>query len=193
LHKRIFGTDARERRLELESPCFTSRRTDGAATCGPLRKDGTRIRLQGQPLQVLAVLLERPGEMVTRDELRARLWGSDTFVDFEHGLHAAVNKLRHALDDTANQPRYIETIPRRGYRFIGVVEPESVGSNAGASSSTAAAPAAAVAATGEVVVAVPGSRQLVPWPVPSPLLYAAAILFVLAVVAVFLSRSFRGT
>jgi TolB-like protein/DNA-binding winged helix-turn-helix (wHTH) protein/Flp pilus assembly protein TadD len=89
---------------------------------GELRKQGSRIRLQDQPLQVLAMLLERPGEMVTHDELRSRLWGSETFVGFEHGLHAAVNKLRSALNDTADRPHYIETIPRRGYRFIGTID-----------------------------------------------------------------------
>ena len=86
---------------------------------GELLKHGARVRLQGQPIQVLGVLLERPGELVTREELRARLWGSETFVDFEHGLHAAVNKLRAALNDSADDPSYIETIPRRGYRFVG--------------------------------------------------------------------------
>jgi TolB-like protein/DNA-binding winged helix-turn-helix (wHTH) protein/Tfp pilus assembly protein PilF len=90
---------------------------------GELHKHGARVRLQGQPLQVLGMLLERAGDVVTRDELRARLWGSATFVDFEHGLHSAVNKLRGALNDAADSPQYIETIPRRGYRFIGRIEP----------------------------------------------------------------------
>jgi DNA-binding winged helix-turn-helix (wHTH) protein len=89
---------------------------------GEVHKHGTKIRLHGQPVQVLGVLVERPGDVVTREELRARLWGSETFVDFEHGLHAAVNKLRVALNDAADHPRYIETIPRRGYRFIGTIE-----------------------------------------------------------------------
>ncbi|MGH8204650.1 MAG: winged helix-turn-helix domain-containing protein, partial [Steroidobacteraceae bacterium] len=90
---------------------------------GDLHEHGQKkTRLRGQPLQVLAMLLERPGELVTRDELRARLWSAHTVVDFEHGLHAAVNKLRAALNDAADHPRYIETIPRRGYRFVGPVE-----------------------------------------------------------------------
>lgn len=90
---------------------------------GDLSQHGQKkVRLQGQPLHVLAMLLERPGEVVTRDELRARLWSAQTVVDFEHGLHAAVNKLRSALDDEADHPRFIETIPRRGYRFIGAIE-----------------------------------------------------------------------
>ena len=80
-------------------------------------KFGTRIKLVGQPFEILAMLIGRPGKLVTRDELRNRLWPSDTFVDFNHGLNAAVNKLREALSDSADDPRYIETLPRRGYRF----------------------------------------------------------------------------
>ncbi len=79
---------------------------------------GTRIKLQDQPLRVLIVLLNRPGKVVTREDFRQALWPSDTFVDFEHGLSVAVNKLRQALADDPDSPRFIETIPRRGYRFI---------------------------------------------------------------------------
>ncbi len=86
-----------------------------------LRKHGHTIRLHGQPLEILGLLLERPAQVVLREELRARLWPQDTFVDFEHSLNAAVNKLREALDDDANNPRFIETVPRRGYRFISAV------------------------------------------------------------------------
>jgi TolB-like protein/DNA-binding winged helix-turn-helix (wHTH) protein len=89
---------------------------------GELRRRGVKLRVQGQPIQVLAVLLESAGSLVTRDELRARLWPSDTFVDFDHGLHNAIARLREALNDSAEKPRYIETLPRRGYRFIGKVE-----------------------------------------------------------------------
>jgi TolB-like protein/DNA-binding winged helix-turn-helix (wHTH) protein/Flp pilus assembly protein TadD len=85
---------------------------------GELKKRGARVRLQEQPFQVLAVLLARPGELVTREELRARLWTADTFVDFDHGLNKAINKIREALGDSAESPRFIETVPRRGYRFI---------------------------------------------------------------------------
>jgi Tol biopolymer transport system component/DNA-binding winged helix-turn-helix (wHTH) protein len=85
---------------------------------GELRKSGARLNLQHQPLQLLSVLLERPGELVTRDELRKRLWPEDTFVDFEHGLNAAVKRLRDVLGDSADSPRFVETVPRRGYRFI---------------------------------------------------------------------------
>lgn len=85
---------------------------------GELRKFGTRIRLQQQPLQILTALVERPGEILTREELRQLLWPADTFVDFEHGLNSAIKKLRHALSDDPITPRFIETIPRRGYRFL---------------------------------------------------------------------------
>jgi TolB-like protein/Tfp pilus assembly protein PilF len=85
---------------------------------GELRKQGVKIKLQEQPLQILAMLLEQPGQVVTREELRSRLWPSDTFVDFDHSLNKAINKLREALGDSAESPRFIETLPRRGYRFL---------------------------------------------------------------------------
>jgi TolB-like protein/Tfp pilus assembly protein PilF len=91
---------------------------------GELRKRGVKIRLQDQPLQILAALLERPGEVVTREELQKRLWSADTFVDFHHSLATAVKKIRQALDDSADNPRFIETLRRRGYRFIGSVDAE---------------------------------------------------------------------
>jgi eukaryotic-like serine/threonine-protein kinase len=90
---------------------------------GELHKGRTRIRLQDQPLRVLIALLNKPGEVVTREELKQELWPSDTFVDFEHGLSAAVNKLRQALNDDPEKPRYVETLPRRGYRFISPITP----------------------------------------------------------------------
>lgn len=89
---------------------------------GELRKHGRKIRLAGRPFQILALLLEKPGELLTREELQARLWPADTFVDFEHGVNAAVRTLRHALCDSYKKPRFIETLPRRGYRFIAAVE-----------------------------------------------------------------------
>ncbi len=89
---------------------------------GELRKNGTRIRLQEKPLRVLAALAEQQGQVVTREELKKRLWPGDTFVDFETGLNTAVSKLREALSDNAEKPRYIETMPRRGYRFLAPVE-----------------------------------------------------------------------
>jgi TolB-like protein/DNA-binding winged helix-turn-helix (wHTH) protein len=88
---------------------------------GELRKHGLKLRVVGQPLEVLALLFEHPGEVVLREELQKRLWSADTFVEFEHGVNAAVKRLREALGDSADQPRYVETIPRRGYRFIAPV------------------------------------------------------------------------
>ena len=93
---------------------------------GELRKSGMKLRLQGQPLQVLAILLEHAGELVTREELRSQIWTADTFVDFDHSLHNAVARLREVLGDSAEAPRYIETLPRRGYRFIAPVDTTNV-------------------------------------------------------------------
>src|SRR5437899_6697032 len=92
---------------------------------GELRKGGRRGHLPEQPLQVLALLLEHPGELVTRDELHQRLWAADTYVDFERGLNAAVKRLRDALGDSADTPQFIETLHRRGYRFIAPIEPRA--------------------------------------------------------------------
>jgi TolB-like protein/DNA-binding winged helix-turn-helix (wHTH) protein/Tfp pilus assembly protein PilF len=89
---------------------------------GELRKQGIRIRFDGQPVAILLMLLNRPGELVTREELQKKLWPADTFVDFEHSLNAAVKRLRSALNDSADTPRFIETVPRRGYRFLVPVE-----------------------------------------------------------------------
>jgi TolB-like protein/DNA-binding winged helix-turn-helix (wHTH) protein/Tfp pilus assembly protein PilF len=89
---------------------------------GELQKQGRKIRLEGQPVQVLVCLLDNPGELVTREELHRRLWPADTFVNFEHGLNAAVKRLRRALNDSADNPRFVETLPRRGYRFIAPIQ-----------------------------------------------------------------------
>src|ERR1700704_4403047 len=88
---------------------------------GELRKQGVRIKLQEQPFHVLTVLLQRPGEVVTREELRNQNWPADTFVDFDNSLNTAINKLREALGASADNSRFIETLPRRGYRFIAPV------------------------------------------------------------------------
>ena len=88
---------------------------------GELRKNGQRVRLQAQPFQLLVMLLERPGELVTREEIRQKLWSADTFVDFDHSLGTAINKIREVLNDSPAEPRYVETLPRRGYRFIAPV------------------------------------------------------------------------
>ena len=115
-------------------------------TAGELRKAGLRIRLQDRPFQILSVLLEHPGEVVSREELQKRLWPADTFVDFEHGMNTAITKLRQALSDEADNPRYIETLPRRGYRFIAPVTFAANGASVlagqdGAVSGNGAAPA----------------------------------------------------
>src|SRR3984893_7589872 len=89
---------------------------------GELRKHGLRVRLQEQPFQVLVMLLEHPGDVVTREELQKKLWPADIFVDFDHGLNKAINKVREALGDSAESPRFVETVARRGYRFLSEVK-----------------------------------------------------------------------
>ena len=125
-----------------------------------MRKHGVRIKLHSQPFQVLLMLLERPAEVVTREEMRQRLWGADTFVDFDHGLNSAVNKIRDALGDSASRPRYLETVSGKGYRFIA---PVSLGAAAPASISAEAAQETAAArgtvlSTPEELPAVPRKR-----------------------------------
>jgi cholera toxin transcriptional activator len=92
------------------------------STTGELRRKGVRVKLPSQPFQVLLMLLERPGEMLTREEICRALWPDGTFVDFEHGMNSAVNRLREALGDQASNPRFVETLARRGYRFLAPVE-----------------------------------------------------------------------
>src|SRR5262249_52467990 len=92
-----------------------------------LRRKGFKVPLQEQPFQVLISLLESPGEVVTREHLRAKLWPTDTFVDFEHGLNRAINKVREALGDSAENPRFIETLPKRGYRFLASISGSQAG------------------------------------------------------------------
>ncbi|HXM90592.1 MAG TPA: winged helix-turn-helix domain-containing protein, partial [Candidatus Dormibacteraeota bacterium] len=92
---------------------------------GELRRNGARVKLQDQPFQLLALLLARPGEIVTREELRSQLWSDDTFVDFDHGLNAAIRRLRDALGDSADNPRFVETLSRRGYRFVAPVQAQT--------------------------------------------------------------------
>lgn len=138
---------------------------------GELRKHGLKQRLRGQPLQVLAVLLNRAGDVVTREELRAKIWTADTFVDFDHSLHNAIARLRETLGDSAEAPRYIETLPRHGYRFIATVEKQEV---------LEPPPVQSAPASG-VLVAAPGST-------PRRLLAVGMIGFVVLVFAVWLSR-----
>jgi DNA-binding winged helix-turn-helix (wHTH) protein len=118
---------------------------------GELRKAGVRVTLQDQPLKLLECLLERPGELVTRDEVRGRLWPGDTFVDFEQGVNAAVKRLREALADSAESPRFVETLPRRGYRFIAPVRDDRTPS--------AAAPASASSDAARVASALERFRR----------------------------------
>src|SRR5262245_20464626 len=120
---------------------------------GELRRNGSRAKLQDQPCQVLAALLERPGDIVTREELRARLWSTDTFVDFDHSLNAAIKRLRDALQDSADNPCFVETLARRGYRFIAPVTPASISNHGFASeqaNSTTPAPPATASAAGKL-------------------------------------------
>ena len=97
------------------------------ASTGELRRQGIRIKLNAQPFQVLLMLLERPGEVLTREEISRALWSDGTFVDYDHGVNSAVNRIREALGDTANSPRFVETLARRGYRFVAPVE--AIGDN----------------------------------------------------------------
>src|SRR5437899_12705439 len=114
-------------------------------TACEIRKHGLRLKVSEQPFQILSILLEKPGNVFTREELRNRLWPSDTFVDFDHGLNNAVMRLREVLGDSSESPRFVETLPRRGYRFIAPVElkgnmPESPTQPAGATEKMAGDP-----------------------------------------------------
>jgi cholera toxin transcriptional activator len=96
------------------------------STTGELRRRGVRVKLHSQPFQLLFMMLERPGEVLTREEICRELWPDETFVDYEHGVNSAVNRLRDALGDKASNPRFVETLARRGYRFVGQVERISI-------------------------------------------------------------------
>ncbi|MDQ2947430.1 MAG: winged helix-turn-helix domain-containing protein, partial [Acidobacteriota bacterium] len=137
---------------------------------GELRRSGVRLPVQGRPLQVPTVLLRTPGQLVTGEQLRTELWPADTFVDFEHGVRNAVARLRAVLGDNAERPRFVETLPRRGYRFIGAV------------AATAAEP---VPATQAVQPAPPGNRSQIA-------LVAFLCLGVLAGAATWIYDRFRG-
>ncbi len=116
----MYSKAHRERRLRFGDFLLDPR-------AGELCRNGTRIRLQEQPLRVLLLLLERPGEVVTREDLKHGLWGANTFVDFDNSLNIAVKKLRSTLGDDASSPRYIETLPKRGYRFLDSVTTDDPG------------------------------------------------------------------
>src|SRR5215469_11912743 len=137
-----------------------------------LRKSGVRIKLQEQPFQILAMLLERHGQIVTREELQKRIWPEDTFVDFDLGLSSAVKKLRQALGDDSANPRFIETLYRRGYRFIGPVDGISLPPPP-VPGSTEAVPAALISEGLSAFVRVRNSRALT-WAIIAVLVLVAA-------------------
>jgi Tol biopolymer transport system component/DNA-binding winged helix-turn-helix (wHTH) protein len=143
-----------------------------------LRRDGRRIQLQSQPIRILSALLEKPGELVTREDLRRRLWPEDTFVDFEHGLNTAVRKLRQALEDDAEKPTYIETLPKRGYRFIAPLD----GDPPSPPVSVANGPLPDPPAESTAQAATPRSRRR--W----PYLVGSAALVIVAIVGLLLVR-----
>lgn len=131
---------------------------------GELRKSGLRLKLPDQPVQVLLLLLENAGQVVTRDQLRERLWSADTFVDFDKGVNRAISKIREALGDSAESPRFVETLPRHGYRFIAPVEKNGAGSASSENESPAmAATVTEPAAPREAAAARFGSKALLPW------------------------------
>src|SRR5262245_33892499 len=167
---------------------------------GELRKQGRVVKLRGRPFDILLLLLNRPGDLISRDELRQRLWPADTFVDFDHGLNSAMNRLREALGDSAESPRFVETLPKRGYRFIAPVD---VVNRASLNLQTAAPPTVEQplpgAARGDAALAVPA-----PAPPPAPagvhvsrpsravLLAAVGALVAAVVVAALYPRIGRG-
>src|SRR5271169_4763779 len=115
-----------------ESPQIRFGEFEVSLPTGEIRKRGIKLKMAAQPFQVLAALLEKPGDVVTREELRQKLWPDGTFVDFDHGLTKAVNRIRDVLGDSAESPRFVETLPRRGYRFIGAINHENASASVGA-------------------------------------------------------------
>ena len=145
---------------------------------GELRKAGLKLKLTGQPFQVLAILLERPGDVVTREELQKRLW-PDTFVDIDHNLNTAINKIREALDDSAESPRFVETLPRRGYRFISSVNHENANASVVADSERLKGEIAS-GKTAAVDAVAPATSPKFRW-----LGVLAAVIVILAIAATF--------
>jgi TolB-like protein/DNA-binding winged helix-turn-helix (wHTH) protein/Tfp pilus assembly protein PilF len=145
---------------------------------GELRKHGLRVRLQEQPFQVLAMLVEHAGEVVTREELQKKLWAADTFVDFDHGLNKAINKIRDALGDSAESPRFVETVTRRGYRFLADVKVSETGAVGGATLADSAAIAAETGGGRDV-----GSEDALPKYIPVPMTWKASAILLLVVIA----------
>src|ERR1700751_6020115 len=143
---------------------------------GELRKHSLRVRLQQQPFQVLIVLLEHPGEVVTREEIQKKLWPADTFVDFDHGLNKTINKIREALGDSAESPRFVETVARRGYRFLAEVKVVDATSLRGSEPPTQPEPSAETRERPESAV-----KPAAPKPVPLPLALKLSVFVVLLV------------
>lgn len=141
---------------------------------GELRRQGTRIRIHAQPFQLLCLLLQRPGELVTREEIAQSLWPDGTFVDFDHGVNSAINRLREALGDTAANPRFVETLARRGYRFVAPVERVSPASAPPAAEPADAAPEPLPAA----ILATPAELPTAPRPVVRALFLALQLMYV---------------
>jgi TolB-like protein/DNA-binding winged helix-turn-helix (wHTH) protein/Tfp pilus assembly protein PilF len=150
---------------------------------GELRKNGMRLRLSGQPFQVLAQLIESPGELLTREELRSKLWQADTFVDFDHGLNNAVARIREVLEDSSDTPRYIETVPRRGYRFIAPIS--QLPSGNGCAPALASSPVNGELASSVSDASVPVAQGEPPSNLFKVLAGAVALLVLLAVTLVW--------
>ena len=148
-------------------------------TTGELRKHGIRLKLQDQPFQVLKMLLARSGQLVTREEIRQTLWPSGTFVDFDNGLNAAVNRLREALGDSAEHPRFIETLPRRGYRFIGALDGPAQEVQPGKASTPSLPATEGLAGSSDTSGGFQSRLRATPWP-KSILIASAVSLLLLA-------------
>ncbi len=147
---------------------------DGAL--GELRRQGVRVRLNAQPFQVLCMMLERPGELLTREEISRELWPDGTFVDYEHGVNSAVNRIREALGDTASNPRFVETLARRGYRFVAPVE--KVGASVAAVAEVASPPEAPAAGLLDRVLASEEELPKVSHPVVQTLFVSLQLMYV---------------
>ena len=150
--------------VNRQNVCFGPFELDAHA--GELYKHGFKLKLQGHPIQILAMLLERPGELITREEIQQKLWPSEseTFVDFEHGLNTAVRKLRQALGDEAETPQYIETLPRRGYRFVGAIKAEEIEETPGGESPVPPADSVEAGATASVAEEAVSAATISPAP-----------------------------
>ena len=157
---------------------------------GELRKNGKRVKLTGQPFQILVILLEHPGELVTREQLQRRLWPSDTFVDFDRSLNAAINRVREALGDSAENPRFVETLPRRGYRFIAPLIDSRPTSATLPAAESIVSPAQTVTSPGALQVSGARERRPVSRRVKA-LLSGVSILAVFVVAVALLSRLSR--